>query len=163
MVERLAAEVARAFPALADAEAERYAHLIPSPSADPASILEAGGEDWALVGDAAALADPITGEGLYFALRSAALLAETLRAGRPPRAYAESALDEFGRDLVKAAALRDRFFAPGFAARMIRYSRRSAAVRGVLSDLVVGAQGYASLKRRLVRTLPRFLWQMAVS
>ena len=40
---------------------------------------EIAGERWALVGDAAALADPITGEGIYYALRSAVLLADTLR------------------------------------------------------------------------------------
>ena len=41
------------------------------------------GPNWALAGDAAALVDPITGEGLYYALRSGDLLAETLIAGRP--------------------------------------------------------------------------------
>jgi flavin-dependent dehydrogenase len=161
MLARLETEVSRSFPALGDDEAERYAHIIPSPAADPASMLEVAGEDWALVGDAAALADPITGEGLYFALRSAVILAETVRGGRSPRVYAERACEEFGRDLVKAAALRARFFAPGFASRMVRYARRSPAVRAVLADLVLGTQGYVGLKRRLLRTLPRFLWQMA--
>lgn len=159
MLARLEAEVARAFPALSDDEADRYAHLIPSPTTDPASILEMAGPDWALVGDAGALADPITGEGIFFALRSAELLADTLRAGGSPRAYAERAYEEFGRDLVKAAALRDRFFAPGFASRMVRYARRSPAIRRVLADLVLGDQGYVGLKRRLLRTLPAFLWE----
>jgi flavin-dependent dehydrogenase len=161
MLARLESEVARSFPALSDGEAERYAHIIPAPGADAASMLEIAGEDWALLGDAAALADPITGEGLYFALRSAVILAQTLREGGRPRAYAEHAYEEFGRDLVKAAALRARFFAPGFASRMVRYARRSAAVRAVLADLVLGNQGYVDLKRRLLRVLPRFLWQMA--
>ena len=80
MLTRLEAEAARHFPALVDDEAGRYAHTIPSPSADPQSILEIAGARWALVGDAAALADPITGEGIYYALRSAIVLAETLRA-----------------------------------------------------------------------------------
>jgi flavin-dependent dehydrogenase len=158
MVARLETEVARAFPALSDHEAARYAHVIPSPSADPASVREIAGDGWALLGDAAALADPITGEGLYFALRSAELLADTLRAGGSPRAYAERAAGELGGDLARAAALRERFFAPAFAARMIRYARRSPAVRRVLVDLVLGDQSYRSLKRRLLRTLPAFAW-----
>ena len=161
MVARLEAEVARAFPALAEEDPPRYAHLIPSPSTEAASILEAGGEGYALVGDAAAFADPITGEGLFFALRSALVLADTLREGGSPRAYAQRALEDFGRDLLKAAALRERFFAPGFTARMIAFARRSAAVRRVLADLVLGEQGYLTLKRRLLRTLPAFAWQMA--
>jgi flavin-dependent dehydrogenase len=163
MVDRLEAEVARSFPAFTDPDADRYAHTIPSPSADARSILELAGERWALVGDAAALADPITGEGIYYALRSAHVLADTLRAGRAPSRYPESALEDFGRDLLKAAVLRDRFYGAGFARRMIDYSARSRAVRDVLADLVLGRQGYLGLKRRLLRSAPRFLWQSALS
>jgi flavin-dependent dehydrogenase len=163
MLVRLETEVARAFPAFSDRDAERYAHTIPSPSADPGSILEIAGGRWALVGDAAALADPITGEGIYYALRSARLLAEILRADGSPARYPEAALADFGRDLLKAAAIRDRFYAPGFARRMIDFSARSRAVRDVLADLVLGRQGYVGLKRRLLRAGPRFLWESALS
>ena len=162
LVARLETEVARSFPALtADADAGRYAHTIPSPSADPSSIREIAGERWALVGDAAALADPITGEGIYYALRSAVLLAETLREDGSPRRYPERALADFGADLLKAAALHARFFAPGFARRMIRYAARSRAIRDVVGDLVLGDQGYVGLKRRLARAAPRFALESA--
>ena len=163
LVARLEAEVTRAFPALADPDAERYAHTIPSPSADPSSIAEIAGGGWALVGDAAALADPITGEGIHYALASAALLADTLRADGSPRRYPERVLASFGADLLKAAALHDRFFAPGFAGRMIRYAARSRAIEGVLGELVLGDQGYVGLKRRLLRAAPRFALEMAAS
>ena len=163
LVGRLQAEVARSFPAFTDPDASLYAHTIPSPSADPRSILEIAGARWALVGDAAALADPITGEGIYYALRSAEVLAETLRARGSAAAYPEAALEGFGRDLLKAVALHDRFYGAGFARRMIDYSGRSRAVRDVLADLVLGRQGYVGLKRRLLRAAPRFLWESAVS
>lgn len=159
LVDRLESEAMRAFPALVDPDAERYAHTIPSPSTDPRSILEIAGDRWALVGDAAALADPITGEGIYHALRSAELLADTLAADGSSARYPERALADFGRDLLKAAALHRRFFAPGFARRMIAYADRSAAIRGVLGDLVLGREGYVGLKRRLLRALPAFLAQ----
>jgi flavin-dependent dehydrogenase len=157
---RLEAEVARHFPALLEVEGGRYAHTIPSPSSDPASILEIAGAGWALVGDAAALADPITGEGIYYALRSAAVLADALRDNGSPARYPARALDDFGHELVKAAALRERFFAPRFARRMIAFSRKSSAVREVLADLVLGRQGYVGLKSRLIRAGPRFLWDV---
>jgi flavin-dependent dehydrogenase len=163
MLARLENEVARHFPALVDDEAGRYAHTIPSPSTDPRSILEIASGRWALVGDAAALADPITGEGIYYALRSASLLARTLREDGSAARYPERALEDFGRDLLKAAALRERFYAPGFARRMVAYSARSAAISEVLADLVLGEQGYVGLKRRLLRAAPRFLLQSALA
>jgi len=163
MLARLEREVAVSFPAMIEDEAPRYAHTIPSPSADPRSILEIAGPRWALVGDAAALADPITGEGIFFALRSAKVLAETLRETGSPAAYPARALEDFGRELNKAAALRDRFYSPGLARRMIAYARRSRAIRAVLADLVLGEQGYLSLKRRLLRSGPRFLLETAAT
>ena len=157
LLARLEAEVARHFPALADDDAGRYAHTIPSPSADPDSILEIAGKNFALVGDAAALVDPITGEGIHYALRSAIVLADTLRVEGSAAGYPERALEDFGRELLKAAALRDRFYAPGFTRRMITFAARSEAIRRVLGDLVLGDQGYVGLKRRLLRVGPRFL------
>ncbi len=163
MIERLEREVARAFPALVDDEAGRYAHTIPSPSSDPASILEIAGPRWALVGDAAALADPITGEGIFYALRSAAVLADTVRETGSAARYPAHALEDFGRELLRAAALHDRFFAPGFAHRMVRYAAASGGVRRVLGDLVLGQQGYSGLRRRLVRAAPRFALDYALA
>jgi flavin-dependent dehydrogenase len=115
------------------------------------------------VGDAAALADPITGEGITYALRSAVLLAEVLRADGSPVRYPERVLADFGRGLLKAATIRDRFYGPGLARRMIRYSGRSPALQHVLSDLVLGEQGYVGLKRRLLRAGPRFLLEAGLS
>lgn len=159
---RLEAEVARDFPALAYPGAGRYAHTIPSPSADPASLLELAGPRWALVGDAAGLADPITGEGICYALRSAVALAQTLRADGSPERYPERGLADYGRELLKAAALHDRFYEPGFARRMVRYASRSEAIRDIMRDLVLGEQGYVDLKRRLLRAGPAFLLQTSL-
>ena len=164
LLERLKREVARCFPAMAaDPDADVYAHTIPSPSADPRSLLEIAGARWALVGDAAALADPITGEGIYYALRSAQVLARTLRERASTAGYAEAVLEDFGRDLLKAAALRARFYAPGFVGRMIAYCAHSPALRSVLADLVLGEQGYVGLRRRLLRAGPRFLLETALA
>jgi flavin-dependent dehydrogenase len=126
-------------------------------------VLEIAGPRWALVGDAGALADPITGEGIYYALRSALVLATALREEASTLRYPTRVLEDFGHDLLKAAALRERFYAPGFSRRMIAYAARSRSVRGVLADLVLGEQGYVGLKRRLLRAGPRFLLESAAS
>jgi len=157
-------EVARAFPALArDEDTPYYAHTIPSPGEDGATFREMAGEKWALVGDAAAIADPITGEGIFYALRSGQLLADVISAGGTPQKYAERATEEFGHDLMRAARLYKRFFAPGFTDRMLSYADRSPALSRVLVDLVLGKQDYMSLKKRLVLTLPRFGWDLATA
>lgn len=161
LLDRLERTVARDHPALADDEARRYAHTIPSPDTRESSILEVAGPRWALVGDAAALADPVTGEGIHHALRSAELLADTLRDDGSAAAYPARVLEDLGRDLLKAAAIRDRFFSPGFPRRMVRYSIWSPAIRQVLTDLVLGEQGYLGLKRRLLQAGPRFLLEAA--
>ncbi|MBK5256133.1 MAG: NAD(P)/FAD-dependent oxidoreductase [Vicinamibacteria bacterium] len=157
-------EVARSFPALArDEDTPYYAHTIPSPGEDGSTLREMAGEKWALVGDAAALADPITGEGIFYALKSGRLLAEAVMGGGSPQHYAERAMEEFGRDLMRAARLYKRFFAPGFTDRMLDYADRSPALSRVLVDLVLGKQDYMSLKKRLVFTLPRFGWDLATA
>ncbi len=157
-------EVARAFPAMArDEDTPYYAHTIPSPGEDGATLREMAGEKWALIGDAAALADPITGEGIFYALRSGQLLAEVMMSGGTPKAYAERAMADFGHDLMRAARLYKKFFAPGFTDRMLDYANRSPALSRVMVDLVLGKQDYMSLKKRLVMTLPRFGWDVATA
>ena len=68
------------------AEAMQHAEFYsaPVPCLTPASWKSnvIGGNRWALVGDAAGLTDPITGEGIYFAFRSAEILAETIDSAR---------------------------------------------------------------------------------
>jgi len=163
IAERLEAEVARSWPALARTDEPRYAHVIPSPSEDPACILEIAGPRFALVGDAAALVDPLTGEGIHSALRSALILAETVRETGTTAAYPGRVLEDFGRELLTAARYRTWFFDETFTDRMVRMSARSGAIRLVLRDLVEGAQAYTTLKSRLVRAAPRLLLDGALS
>lgn len=157
LLARLDREAASGFPELTPPTRSRQAHTIPCPSADPATILEIAGPRWALVGDAAALADPVTGEGIRHALRSAQLLAQTLLRHGDALRYPRRVLDDFGRQLLRAAEWRRRFFAPGFPTRMVRYAARSRAVRDVLVDLVLAEQGYLGLEWRLLRAAPRLL------
>ena len=160
--EALERAVARSFPALLDPDAERYAHTIPSPSSDPFSLLEIAGPRWALLGDAAALADPITGEGIAPALASAVELAAALREDGSPARYPGRVAEGFGRELLRAAALHARFYTPGFTDRMVRYAARSRGVARVLAELVLGDQGYVGLRRRLLRAAPRLLLDSAL-
>lgn len=45
--------------------------------------LPTGGDDWLLIGDAAGHVDPLTGEGIWYAMWDGCLAAESILAGRP--------------------------------------------------------------------------------
>jgi geranylgeranyl reductase family protein len=114
------------------------------------------GPDWALVGDAAGLADPITGEGIYFAFRSAEILAQTLER---PDEYATKIWSELGCDLARASDMyrrfyQGRFLGGDFRKRTIQLSRRSRTLRTILGNLVTGNQPYLGLKRKLFFSIP---------
>ena len=140
------------------ATAERYAARIPGLAAKTWDNRKTCGADWALLGDAAGFADPVTGEGIYYALRSAEVFAESYLNGTP-MSYEERWREDFGAELRRAAQMRRRFYgnfwgAP-FTERMIEFARGHRGVKRVLGDLVAGEQGYVDLKKKLVKSALR--------
>ena len=138
--------------------AERYAARIPGLSAKTWDSRTVCGDDWALLGDAAGFADPVTGEGIYYALRSAELFTEAY-VSSAPLSYEKSWRKDFGAELRRAAQMRRRFYgnfwgAP-FTERMIKFARGHRGVKRVLADLVAGEQGYVDLKKKLVKSALR--------
>ncbi len=130
-----------------------YSHVLPSPQVRTLSERPVVGKHWALVGDAAAWVDPLTGEGLFYAMRSGELLGKSLAEGRP-ETYPERVRAAFSTDLEFAARIVQRFYRGTFlggavTTRMIQFMRRSATFRQLMADLFSGAQDYRGLKRRL--------------
>ena len=143
---------------------EIYSSLIPS--LRPASLCQnkVSGEGWALVGDAAGFCDPITCEGIYFALRSGELLAEALPE-TVPGSYSQACSDDFMDDFIHAAKLFERFYAgrllgSDFITRMVQTSRRSPALQSVMNAFVSGKQNYRTLRPTLLRKSPRILMEL---
>lgn len=134
--------------------AERYAARIPGLADKTWDNRRACGEGWALLGDAAGFADPVTGEGIYYALRSAELFAESFLEGRADE-YEKRWREDFGGELRRASQMRRRFYgnfwgAP-FTERMIEFAQGHRGIKKVLGDLVAGEQGYVGLKKKLAR------------
>ncbi len=134
--------------------AERYAARIPGLAPETFDARRAAGEDWALLGDAAGFADPVTGEGIYYALRSAELFAEAFLRG-DVSAYEGMWRADFGRELRRASQMRGRFygsfFGGAFTDRMIGFARLHRGIRRTLCELIAGNQGYVNLKPTLAR------------
>jgi flavin-dependent dehydrogenase len=135
-----------------------YSHILPSFRAQTFETLEVCGEAWSMIGDSAGLVDPITGEGLYYALRSAELCAEAMLAGRPEE-YRARLQEEVVAELKLAARVSPRFyngqiFGDSVLEKMVSLTAQSASFRDLMSDLFAGIQGYRDLRARLYRILP---------
>ena len=149
------------YPPAAGKRRRRYAWPIPSLSAADLAAERHSGDGWLLAGDAAGLVDPITREGIYFALRSGQLAAEALGTADPSRTYGTALRDEIHAELRRAARLKRAFFHPRFTRLLIEALERSPAIRRVMVDLIAGRQSYKGLKRRLLSTLEfRLLWRL---
>ncbi|MFQ5878227.1 MAG: NAD(P)/FAD-dependent oxidoreductase [Acidobacteriota bacterium] len=134
------------------ARAERYAALIPGPPAQ-GTARKVQGEGWALVGDGAGAVDPLTREGIYYAMLTGEILAGCLAAGRP-QDYAEAWDRERGGEFALARRMAARFFDASFLEWLVRLCGISPAIARVLSDLIAGRQPYRTLGRRLILGLP---------
>jgi flavin-dependent dehydrogenase len=140
--------------------AEFYAHMIPA--LEPASWANnrVSGEGWMAAGDTAGLVDPVTGEGIYYAMRSGEMAAETLLDASIPLAnkhiaYRETLRREIMDELEAGSRLAPKlylrpFLFSGMTARMIQFIRYSPAVSEVMQNLFAGTQSYCDLKACLV-------------
>jgi flavin-dependent dehydrogenase len=152
---------------LSSAGARLFSHRLPSQSRRSWRKLTPAGPGWAGIGDAAGLVDPITGEGIYYALRSAELLAECYAAGCA-ESYPRRLRTDFGHDLELGARLHDRFYLGTFLGgartdRMVQFAARSRTFRALVQDVFAGDQSYRGLKQRLFRNLNLTLAEILAS
>lgn len=139
--------------------ARLYAHIIPSLQAAELEQTAYSGDGWALLGDTAGFVDAITGEGLFYALRSAELLSQALL-NNTPESYPDLLRGDFLPELVHAARIADHFYAGEWMGksvleRMVQLTDRSPRFRELMRDLFAGSQEYSDLKQRVYRSLPR--------
>jgi len=144
-----------------------YAHIIPSLSKASFERSALCGNGWAIAGDAAGFVDPITGEGLYYALRSGELFAQAVR-NRMPESYAELVKRDFLPELVRAAHITNRFYSGEWMGdsvieRMVQLTTRSPGFRDLMRDLFAGVQEYSTLRNRVYRSLPKIAAEALVS
>ena len=144
-----------------------YSHLLPSLRLTTLRHAPVDGDGWAAIGDAAGFTDPITGEGLYYALRSAELLAEAIIAEKPS-SYRRGLRNDFLPELEMAARVADRFFTGSWMGeavteRMVQFTGSSPKFQQLICDLFAGSQGYLTLRQRLYLSLPRMVAESAVN
>jgi geranylgeranyl diphosphate/geranylgeranyl-bacteriochlorophyllide a reductase len=150
-----------------------FSHMLPSLDFGRWKTNRVAGEGWLAIGDAGGLVDPITGEGLYYAMRSAEVACQmVLDESRP---LAEKAIEycrvlhhDFCADLEYGASISERLFLGSFLfgtipARTVAFIRRSPRFRVLVGDLVAGTQSYLGLKERLWSNLRGTLTEVAAN
>lgn len=150
-----------------------YAHMLPALESQSWRANRVAGEGWLAVGDAGGLVDPITGEGLYYAIRSGDLASQViLNDAHAPAAkasaYRSLVENDFMRDLYLGSLIARRVFTGKFLfdsipERMIQFIRRSPRFRALMQDLFAGTQDYETLRQRLFRNLNGTLQEVAFS
>jgi geranylgeranyl diphosphate/geranylgeranyl-bacteriochlorophyllide a reductase len=150
-----------------------YGHMLPSLERSGWQKNRVAGEGWIAVGDAGGLVDPITGEGLYYAMRSGDLasqvvLNESHSLAEKAKSYCNLLRRDFASDLEFGATLAKRVFLGRFLystvpARMVEFVRRSPRFRAVIEDLFAGTQPYVDLKARLFKNLNGTLQDVVMS
>lgn len=141
-------------------DARFYGHMLPSLEQSSWQSHRVAGDGWLAVGDSAGLVDPVTGEGIYYAVRSGDVAATALLEHGPmasEAAYRSQLKREFIDDLTYGAHLSKRLFCESIfgasmTSRMIQLMRRSPLLAQVVEDLFAGSQNYLTLKKRLLET-----------
>jgi len=144
-----------------------YAHIIPSLSVSALQNVPFSGPGWAMVGDAAGFVDAVTGEGLFYALRSAELLSHCVLQDSP-ESYPALVKKDFLPELERASRIANRFYSGEWMGgavieRMVQLTTLSARFRELMRDLFAGVQEYSGLKERLYKSLPRIAVEALVS
>jgi flavin-dependent dehydrogenase len=153
-------------------EAKFYGHMLPALESRGWRNNRLAGDGWIAVGDAGGLVDPITGEGLYYAIRSGDLASQVLLNDLEPsknaEAYRQLITRDFGLDLTYGAGLAKRLFCGAICfgavpSRMIDFMHRSPKFCEIIQDLFAGTQPYLELKTRLLRNVNTTLHEIFMS
>lgn len=153
-------------------DAKFYGHMLPALESNGWRNNRLAGDGWIAVGDAGGLVDPITGEGLYYAVRSGDLASQVLLHDAGPEkaaeAYRQMIKGDFGMDLTYGAGLAKRLFCGAICfgavpTRMIDFMKRSPKFCEIMQDLFAGTQPYLELKNRLLRNVNTTVHEILMS
>ncbi|KMK65706.1 geranylgeranyl reductase family protein [Puniceibacterium sp. IMCC21224] len=120
-----------------------------------------------LAGDAAGLVDPITGEGIAYAMKSGQLAAQaaiaSLAAGNPESALLRyrTGLIPVHQSITQARLIRPFLFAPAFRDGFTAGFRQSRSLRRDYMRLLAGETEYDEITRKTMARVPSMIWRAA--
>lgn len=137
-------------------KAEPFAHLIPSATSPSFFNLPTTGKDWILIGDAAGHVNPITGEGIFYAMIDGKLAA---------RAYLEGDLflferywrKKYGSDMYIGTRLKKIIFNQFIISRLIKVAAKDKTINRIMADMIASRKTYNKILIDLIFNSPRLL------
>jgi len=118
-----------------------HAHLVPFVSNPKFYDLPTTGSNWALIGDAAAHVNPLTAEGIYYAMLDGKLASKAYING-DIKLYENAWRKKFGSDMYIGAQLQKWFYSPKITNTVIKLAKRSKRVQTLLRNLVAPLESY---------------------
>lgn len=110
------------------------------------------GENWILIGDAAGHVDPITGDGITYALWSAELASKAI-INNDPSSFDQLWRKEYGENLIAGCKMRNTFYNPNLLEFSLRIASKSKALSNLLYNIVNSQQYYHNLMRKSLKDL----------
>jgi flavin-dependent dehydrogenase len=135
---------------------QTYARLLPGLRTQAFADNIVAGPGWALIGDASGSVDPLTGEGIYYALKTAHLLAEALMGG-DLGAYGPTWKAMAMASIAKISKKRGTFYHPATLRVLGFLLDYSPSIRALVCDITSGSQRYDTLKPRVKAELPSYI------
>jgi geranylgeranyl reductase family protein len=124
--------------------------------ADDSKNISICDNNWALIGDAATFVDPVSGEGIYYAIYSAEILSQCILENELAL-YQPLCMKHFGENLAKALQGLKYFYQPEFIEVMIQMAKESLSVCRIISDMMSGSLDYLSWKGALRKGLYKIM------
>lgn len=121
--------------------------------------LPCSGKNWAVIGDAAGHVDPITGEGILYAIWGADLLAKAIIRERVEE-YDKSWRREYGEELKRRAKEVDKSYDPKLLETMVKISKKSRTFGTLIHGYMMHEVPSKKLNVMLVYNAPKILWEI---
>jgi len=136
---------------------ETYAHLIPSATSSKFFNLPTTGEKWMLIGDAAGHVNPITGEGIFYAMTDGKLAAKAYLEG-DISLFEKYWRKNYGSDMYIGARLKKFVYKQAVITRLIKAASKDKVINSILGDIIASRRPYDKILIDLILNLPRLLF-----
>ncbi len=131
-----------------------HSHLLPFVSSPNFYKIPTTGKNWVLIGDAAGHVNPITGEGIYYAMKGGKLAAKSYL-NEDIYLFETYWRKDYGGDLFYGSRFRNLFYNPKLIDIIINIGNKSSKMREIIADIIATRVPYDKLfKKKIFCNLP---------